>query len=436
MTTILVFLLVLGVLVLVHEWGHFAAARWAGVRVETFSINFGPTIASIKRGDTLYKIGIIPLGGYVKMAGDEPNSDEADAPDAFFAKPVRKRAVIVMAGPVMNLVFAFAAAPLMYLAGIPEPAHWSAPATIGWVEGEAADGLLPGDTVTAISGSDVENWKELQNEIAIHHQDMIFHVRSNDGSHREVRLGTDDPAAFLSAIFPPMSSTIERVMGDSPAAESGLKKGDTIVAIDGTEIRHWMQIRRLLDAAAGAAVDVTIERNGSTENVQVAARKDESSGRYLLGIARQEMTVDRQYGFFESVQMGFSRVIDLIVLTFRIIGKLFSGEIGVNALGGPVMIAQASGEAAKNGFGALIGMMVFLSIQLGILNLLPIPVLDGGHMVLLGCEAALGRRVNDRVVEIAQWGGFLLLVSLMLFVTRNDIMRIWGDSIRGWFNGG
>lgn len=432
--TLLAFIIVLGVLVIVHEYGHFQVARWVGVRVETFSIGFGPELAAINRGDTTYRVALIPLGGYVKMAGDDPNDTDVNVPDGYLAQPVWKRAGIVLAGPVMNILLAFALGPVMYMAGIPEPEHLTAKPQLGWiVVDELRQSLQPGDLVLAVNNSPVETWRDLQNSLAINSGKITLKIARGDQVF-EVVSQRDKPGELISILLPPMDTLIERILPDSAAGKAGVISGDKILAIDDRPIRHWLEIREALEAATTSSVVVVLERAGGvTASVQITPSFDEN-GKPMLGVARRESNVVKFYGPAAAVQLGTERVLEMFVLTFDVLKRLFTGGLGLDVLGGPLMIAQGAGDAARQGLGALITFMVFISVQLGILNLLPIPVLDGGHLLLLSIEAALGRRLPDKVVSILQYIGFGALMLLILYVTRNDIMRMWGDTISRWLS--
>lgn len=438
--TLIAFIIVLGILVLVHEWGHFIVARKSGVRVEVFSIGFGPALARLSRGGTEYKIAAIPLGGYVKMAGDQPGEDGAEAPDGYLAQPRWKRAAIVLAGPAMNMVLALVLAPVIYMVGVPEPTHWEEPARIGWVA-EApekmdmgpVDRLPPGARITAVEESSIETWRQLQTALSVREGEVPLRYRMPAGAVSTVVLRQPEPGALLAVLLPPMPPVIHRVMDGSAADAAGLEPADRIVGIGGEPVEHWMEIRRLTERSGGEPVTVAVEREAERIVVSLTPRYDETSERHLIGIARQESREVRQYGVVDSFGKGFERVGEMVGLTFKVLKDLVTGELGLKALGGPVMIAQGAGDAARAGLGAFLNFMVFISIQLAVLNMLPIPVLDGGHLFVMGIETVIRRPLPDRWVELAQWMGLGLLILLMLYVTRNDILRFWGESLRGMF---
>jgi len=434
--TLLAFIVVLGVLVFVHELGHFLVARWSGVTVETFSIGFGPTIASIQREGVLYKIGIVPLGGYVKMKGDQTGTEEAEAPDSYLAQPKHKRAAIVVAGPVMNLLTAFVLAPIVYMVGVPEPVHLEDPPVLGWIDAEWRERIPVGSRVKAIDGESVSTWREFQTALSMSEGKAKLDIATAGGSARTVTIGTTPVGSALEKLLPPMPPVIERVVPDSAAAAAGLQPNDRIAAISDVTVTHWAQIGEVLAESHGAPVTITVQRGTETTAMTASPRYDEAQDRYMLGIARQEAQTIRQYGFGASVRYGTGRVVEMSLLTFEIIGRLVQGDLSLKALGGPVAIAQGAGNAARAGVGAFLTFMVFISVQLGVLNLLPIPVLDGGHLVIIGAETVIGRRLPDRWVELAQWLGLIFLLGLMLYVTRNDIMRFWGDTLQQWFGVG
>lgn len=437
MTTLLSFIVVLGILVLVHEYGHYVAARRAGVRVEVFSIGFGPRLGSFRRGDTEFRVALIPLGGYVKMAGDDAQDATATAaPDAFYAKSVTARAGIVLAGPVMNLLLAFVLAPIVYLIGVQEAAHWDEPSVVGWIEPGAATGALaPGDQIQRVGQDETPTWRALQTALSLQKGTLVVEYLTADGAVSSTTIEQAAPGELLAALMPPMEAAIDRVVADGAAARAGILPGDILTSIGERPIGHWLEIRSALDAAAGRPVTVEVVRDGNLLALQLTPLRDPAGDRWLLGVARRELTVERRYGPLAAVQLGSRRVVEMVGLTMRVVRDLFTGRLGVDALGGPVMIAQGAGDAARAGIGAFLTFMIFISVQLGMLNLLPIPVLDGGHLVLLGLEGIFRRRMPERVVAALQWTGFVLLIGLMLYVTRNDIMRMWGATIRRWLGG-
>lgn len=446
MTTLISFLIVLGILIFIHELGHFVVAKLSGVGVLKFSLGFGPKIIGIKRGETEYLISLLPLGGYVKMVGeaadDEVKLEEKEK--SFADKPIAKRAAIVVAGPIMNLVLAFVLLPLIYLIGIQIPAYLSKEPMVGYVaKDENADkaGLKKGDLIMSIDGSSVKNWEDL-NTIIISSPNKALHLKvRRDGEAKDITLVTQaspQTGGGIVGFYPPMSPTVGGVVPGFPAEKAGLKIGDTIISIDGVKIDHWIELQQAIQNKQSEArsqkpedknKDVeemvfSIKRGNEIIEIKITPRWNENIKAYAIGIAPLQETITRRYGPIGAVVEGVKKMGDLTIMTFVIIKKLFVGEISVKTLGGPLMIAQVAGQAAESGVTALLSLMAFLSLQLGILNLLPIPVLDGGFLLFFGIEALRGKPLSEKIMTIAQNIGIGLLILLMVFVTYNDVMRL------------
>lgn len=446
MTTLISFLIVLGILIFIHELGHFVVAKLSGVGVLKFSLGFGPKIIGIKRGETEYLISLLPLGGYVKMVGeaadDEVKLEEKEK--SFADKPIAKRAAIVVAGPIMNLVLAFVLLPLIYLIGIQIPAYLSKEPMVGYVaKDENADkaGLKKGDLIMSIDGSSVKNWEDL-NTIIISSPNKALHLKvRRDGEAKDITFVTQaspQTGGGIAGFYPPMSPTVGGVVPGFPAEKAGLKIGDIIISIDGVKIDHWIELQQAIQNKQSEArsqkpedknKDVeemvfSIKRGNEIIEIKITPRWNENIKAYAIGIAPFQETITRRYGPIGAVVEGVKKMGDLTIMTFVIIKKLFVGEISVKTLGGPLMIAQVAGQAAESGATALLSLMAFLSLQLGILNLLPIPVLDGGFLLFFGIEALRGKPLSEKIMTIAQNIGIGLLILLMVFVTYNDVMRL------------
>src|SRR3972149_2759611 len=437
MTTLISFLVVLGILVFIHELGHFIIAKLSGVGVLKFSLGFGPKIIGIKRGETEYLISALPLGGYVKMVGEATDEEvkPEDNEKSFANKPVVKRAAIVIAGPIMNLVLAFALLPLIYLIGIQIPAYLDKEPIVGYVvKGENADkaGLQKGDVIHSIDGKHIKNWEDLNSVIISNpNKPLNLNIKRN-AEFQEITLtpeASSQTGGGMSGFFPPMSPTVGGLIKGFPAEKAGLKIGDTILSVDGVKIDHWVELQQAIQNNKSGVKSAEerlfqITRGNETFEVRIKPQWNEEGMVYAIGISPLQETITRRYGPAGAVVEGVKKMGELTMLTFVIIKKLFVGEISIKTLGGPLMIAQVAGQAAESGLTALLSLMAFLSLQLGILNLLPIPVLDGGFLLFFGIEALRGKPLSERVMTIAQNIGIGLLVLLMVFVTYNDVMRL------------
>ncbi len=349
--SILAFVVVLGVLIFFHELGHFLVARLFGVGVEKFSLGFGPRLAGRRVGRTDYRISAIPLGGYVKMVGEEPDSpiDPDEIPLSFTHKPVIQRMAIVGAGPFFNLLLAVV---IFYL---------------------------------------------------------VFQI------------------AGMTILLP----TVGQVTAASPAAQAGLRQGDRIVAIDRTPVADWEQMARLIGASQGRRLDVAYRREGEirTVPIQPEVRQTpnlfgESQDRYVIGITAAGEIETRRVGPFAAVAAAFTQTYTITKLTVVSVAKIITGTLSAKTLGGPIMIAEMAGQQAREGLVNLMFFTALISVNLAILNFLPIPVLDGGHLLFFAIEALRGRPVSIRVREVAQQAGMFLLMLLMVLVFYNDIVRI------------
>lgn len=430
--TIVVFIAVLGFLIFVHELGHFLVARWVGVRVLRFSLGFGPKIYSKTVGHTEYMVSAIPLGGYVKMAGDDPSQESTKGPEEFSSRTLGERTRIVLAGPLMNILIAFLLMPLVFMLGTHAPAFLEQPPVVGWVQDDSparTAGFAIGDRIEAIDDRAVATWEEAVTRLASRPEATVEIAVDRAGERKILSLVVpaqfDDGAGSLG-FLPDKPAIIGVVSPGKPAAVAGLKPGDEIVSLNGESILNWYQMSDAIQRAGANPLTVTYRRDGAEASVAITPVRDEAAKRWMIGIGGKESMVFRQYGAVESVGLGVKKMWELTRLTFDVLGQLFTGNLSIKALGGPIMIAQVTGEAADSGFSDLVRLVAFISLQLGIMNLLPIPVLDGGWLLFFLIEAVIGHPLNRRGQEIAQTVGFVLLITLALVVSYNDIMRIIG----------
>ena len=354
------FIIVLGLLIFVHEFGHFIWAKLFGVKVLKFSLGFGPKLVSKQLGETEYLISAFPLGGYVKMFGENPteaadeNMTAADMDRSFSMRPVWQRFIIVAGGPFFNLIFAFLLFFFIVLAaGLPQTVD---------------------------------------------------------------------------------TTTISEVSPDSPAAVAGLLSNDTIIAIDGQKTTGWDDVSRFIKDSGGRQVLLTVRRNDSTLEIQVQPRMEitrnifgeEVGERFMVGIARSDEVIYENVGFVAALKAGISQTWSWVYLTIMGLVKIIQKVVPASELGGPILIAKIAGERMAAGWINFLYFMAVLSVNLGILNLLPIPILDGGHLVYFTVEAILRKPLNPKIIEILQHVGLVLLVTLMIFVFYNDLVRVFG----------
>ena len=351
-TSILSFIIVLGVLIFFHEFGHFLIARLFGVGVEKFSLGFGPRLIGKKIGITDYRISAIPLGGYVKMVGEEPDAkiDPEQIPLSFTHKHVFKRMLIVAAGPVFNIFLAVA---------------------------------------------------------------IFFGI-------------------FLFSGTFVLKPSVGSVKQGSPASAAGLEKGDLITAIDAMQINSWDDMAEIINASKGQTIHLTVRRGESDRNFEITPEQvatknifGEDVQRFIIGITASGESYSKDMNPFQAFTESLVQTYRVSELMVIIIAKLITGAISTDTLGGPIMIAQMAGDSAKAGIGSLISFIALISINLAIINLLPIPVLDGGHLLFFTIEAIKGRPVSIKIREIGQQIGLFILILLMILVFYNDITRIF-----------
>jgi regulator of sigma E protease len=430
MITTISFIVVLGILVTAHELGHFLVAKALGIGVEKFSIGFPPKMFGFTRGETEYCISWIPLGGYVKLKGEGPDEvvEDPDDPALFSSRPPIQRAAVILAGPTMNLILAFIVMPLVFMVGMAVPAYLEDPPMIGWVEpGSVADaaGIVPGDLILSVNGQETGTW-ELFSEKAAIAGDKTVEVELRDSAGvRTVKLDMSDSVNNTIGIQPPMMPVIGSLTKGYPADKAGVKKGDRILSLGQLPVSHWSEMARIIHASPGKELTLRVLRGEKEVSFGVTPVLDEKSGRGLMGISPMSKNIIRRFPMTEAVARGFERNVELLGLTFSFVWDLVSGQSSIKNLGGPIMIFQVTGEAARAGLAQFLGFMAFLSLQLGVLNLFPIPVLDGGHLVFLTAEGVLGRPLELRTREMAMRVGFFLLITLIIVISYNDIIRIF-----------
>jgi regulator of sigma E protease len=438
LTSILAFVFVLGVLIFVHELGHFMMARRIGVRVITFSLGFGPKLLSFRRGDTEYCVSAIPLGGYVKMAGENPEDARSGAPDEFLSKTKWQRFQVLVMGPVMNLALAFLVMALVLYQGAQVPAFEQEPVVIGALADNSvakAAGVLPGDRVVTVDGKTVDTWEQFQMEVVGKAKREVSLGLERAGRPVEVRMV---PAAYGKyefgdvGLIPVMHPQISALTRDSPAQAAGLQPGDVVLAAAGEKGISRERLVELIKAHEGQPLPLEIKRDGSVQQVTVTPRKVGDT--VMMGAqlsAFEQRTVDP--GPLEALKMSAVQNWTWARMIVQTLGGLFTRHTSVKQLMGPVAIADLSGTAAEQGWVALFSLMAMISLNLGLLNLMPIPVLDGGHIAILAMEGVSRRDFSMKVKEKMLLAGFVLLLMLMVTVIYNDLTRIqWLEKLMPW----
>jgi len=417
----------LGFLIFFHEFGHFIVAKLSGVAVQKFSLGFGKKLFGWKVGETDYMVSVLPLGGYVKMLGEDEGAEELSPEDkkrSFSAQPGYKRALIVFAGPFFNIVLAVILCYIVLVTGFPQAIARVAGVAPG--SPAAVAGFMPGDIVEKIDGNYVDFWQEVADYVKGHPgKAAAFTVRRGDRK-LEIKAtpelqGKKVYLGLLGEVF------IEALEVGSPADKAGIKPKDQVLAVDGKDIGSWDEMAQTVKESLGKELSFTVKRQGSLNNIiitPVLAKGNKGEGKIgvLMGTATEKVA----YGPIESVVLSLDKAGGMTGFTVTILSRLVRGKEDASQLGGPIAIVQMSGSQAKRGFADFVLFMALLSINLGILNLLPVPILDGGHLLFFAIEGVIRKPVSLRVREVAQQIGLFLLISLMVFVFYNDIMRLLG----------
>jgi regulator of sigma E protease len=446
--TLLWAVILFGLLIFFHELGHFIVAKLVGVKVLKFSLGFGPKLISKKIGETEYLISAVPLGGYVKPLGEEPGEElaEEDKPRAFTFQPVWKRMAIVLAGPVFNLVLAFliffAFLSLKHSVEIPDFNALSPKIVNVSMDSPAMRaGLHVGDTVTAINGKDISTWIEMEATIL-----------ENPG--KEISLQVKRDGALVDLTVTPESDTITdaegneivvgrigisrrasiigEVFADTPARKAGLQKNDTVMSIDGVPVLDWKEMSSILSKNPGRELNMKVMREGSLLDINITPEPKtatDSEGNEItvgrIGISsKSAFRVIQSNAFWQAPFKALQAVYEWCVVTLEIVVKLFSGSVSAKQVGGPILIVDAAAKAASVGAFTYFNFIAIISINLAILNLMPVPVLDGGHILFLSIEALRRKPLSDNLMMVANRIGMALLMLLITFVFYNDIVRI------------
>lgn len=452
LSTIASFIVALGVLIVFHEFGHYFVARLCGVKVLRFSVGFGAPVwsRSLGRDGTQWAVSLIPLGGYVKMLDErEGPVAPAEAHRAFNRQSVWRRIAIVAAGPAANFLLAVLLYWALLVHGIPgvRPVVDDPPA--GSLA--AAARFEAGDILTAVDGVPVRTWQELRwrlLEKALAHASVEVQVESDRGERRVrgldlSRLDSEDlDAGFLQKLGlasykPPLPAVIGQVLPGSVASEAGLAEGDEILSAAGIEVSRWDQLVDVVRARPAEPVELEVLRGGVARTVTLTPESRSENGRQVgrIGIgprmdeaSTRRYVVEVNYGPLEALGEAGRRTWEVSAFTVRMLWKMVRGEVSLKNLSGPITIADYAGQSAKMGWLAFVSFLAIISISLGVLNLLPVPLLDGGHLMYYAVEILKGSPVSERTLEIGQRVGMAVLFSLMAFAIFNDINRLVGGS--------
>jgi regulator of sigma E protease len=425
MTTALSFLFVLGVLVFVHELGHFLVARWHGVRVITFSLGFGTKILKFERGGTEYCISLIPLGGYVKLAGETVEENRTGAPDEFLSKSKWVRFQVYIAGPIMNILLAWVVLAGVLSQGADVPLFESSAPVIGTVAENspaAGAGLRVGDRILTVDGRSVDTWEDLSIEVLPRAGRELTVLVARDGGQVSVRITPDAVGRYEFGdigIGPALRPQVMQVNPGTPAERAGLRSGDVLVAVGGERSLTQERVIERIRASANAPLPLLVARDGA--EVELSVVPEGSVGSATIGVSLSPYETRRM---LEAFRMSAVQNWESTKLIGRTLRGLFTADTPVRQLMGPVAIAEMSGTAASIGWVALFNLMAMISLNLGLLNLMPVPVLDGGHIAILAVEGIARRDLSIKVKERILTAGAVAIVLLMVTVIFNDISRL------------
>jgi regulator of sigma E protease len=443
-SNVLSVIFVFGTVVIIHELGHFMMAKLFKIRVEAFAVGFGPRLFGFRKGETDYRVCAIPLGGYVKMSGENPHEELTGGIEEFLSRPKWQRFLVAVMGPVMNILLAVFLLTGVYYHKFEEPAWLTEPVVSGIVEydspGEKA-GILPGDRIVSVSGKKNINWEQFALEVATsagRPLDLEI-VRDGQTIHKEVTPEAQgrQRGGYIGVfpLSPPFTSlVVKNVMKGKPAAEAGIQPGDKIIKVGNVDlIKEGKDLADVLKRTSGDTILLGVVRNGQEITISVKPYKE--NGRRLIGIERdqtQKMVVQKLslgQAFTESVRKN----VQFTGLIFDILQRLFRREVSLRMIEGPIGIARQSGLAARSGFSDLLFLMAAISLNLGIMNLLPIPVLDGGVIAIILLETLIRRDLSLATRERITQVGVVMLILLAVIVTYNDIIKSLPVSIEKYF---
>ena len=446
LTTLVAFILALGLLIIVHELGHYSVARWCGVKVLRFSLGFGQTVFMRKLGSdrTEWAIAAFPLGGYVKML-DEREGEVAphERHRAFNRQPLGKRFAIVLAGPVANFLLAIAVYWLLFVHGVPglKPILGAPPAASPAAQAQ----LAAGETIVRVNDQAVTTWQDvrwalLEHAVDRHTVTLEVHNAKNEIAFRSIDLGSlsaaDLDSDFLRKVGLtrlPTPAVVGEVSPGKPGERAGLKPGDRILQVAGQPVTSWDDLVAAVTARAGVPIEMRVERGGQPLELHVTPDSVQDAGKVIGRIwvtpdraALERQIVEVSYGPLAALGQAALRTWEVSILSLRMLGKMIVGEVSLKNLSGPITIADYAGQSAQMGWVAYAGFIALISISLGVLNLLPVPLLDGGHLMYYLLEVVKGSPVSERALEIGQRIGMVVLFTLMAFALYNDIHRLVG----------
>jgi regulator of sigma E protease len=425
--------IVLGIMIFVHEWGHFIAAKLCGVRVDVFSFGFGPRLFGVKRGDTDYRLSALPFGGYVRMAGDNVVEERTGADYEYLSKTRWQRVFIAVAGPAMNILLAFLIFwGIYWFVGVPfESDLRQAPDVIAVpASSPITDGVRAGDRIVTVNGQKTPSWEKVLGTInkAVPGSTTSITVLRN-GRETTVNVLVPKKAISADAIvgYPKLEAVVDDVAIGFPAERAGLKSGDLITAIDGKPVSTWYQLVDAVHSSDGHPIIFTVRRDAHDTPITITPMQGmtpDGQSVWQIGVSPKTHDGFEREGFVAAVKdAGIETYLNMRQIV-EVIGGLFDGRVSIRELQGVVGIARVSGQAAQRGPLTLLGLMAVISLNLGLLNLFPIPVLDGGHVMLLAIEGLLRRDLSVGVKERFVQVGLVFLLGIFAFVMYSDILKL------------
>jgi len=438
-SNIVIALIVLSVIIVIHELGHFLVAKFFKIKVETFSVGFGPRLLGFKKGETDYRISAFLLGGYVKMAGETPSDTITGEAYEFLSKPKWQRFLVAAAGPAMNVFLAIGLVMGLFLYGTDVPEFVLGQAVIGIVEpGSPAEkaGLKPGDLVVSLDGKEKPDWQALQNNFLTSPGRTLPIVIERAGRRIETtitpeRRGRED--AGYAGMLPVIRTVVRAVQPNSPAMAAGVKPGDEIIRVNGVDLRNsGRTIQQAIQETTEKTFPITVVRNeNQRQEIVLDVTPVLRDGRKMIGIDVPFPTVHMKLGLLGALQKSIETNKENAVLIFQVIGRLIKRQASLRQLDGPVGIVAVSGQAYEAGLDTLLTFMAVISLNLGILNILPIPILDGGVILLLVIESLMGHDLSLRMKERIVQASFVFLLMLTVIVLYNDVVKLLPPSQPG-----
>jgi len=427
------FLVLIGVMILIHEAGHYWAARFFDVKVETFSFGFGPRLFGFRKGETDFRVAAVLFGGYVKMSGEQPGDEHAGDPRSFLSKPRWQRLIIAFAGPAMNIILAVAVLTGLFMVRFPKLATSPSP-VVGYVVPDSAAakaGIREGDRIVQIGETDNPTWEDIaMKEVAsAGHPLSVWIMRDGDRKLLTVTPTLDPKSgAGFAGWGEETEIEIATVLADKPAAKAGLQPGDIVVSVNGLPIRSTPKLHDIITSNGPKPVNLVYSRSGKTGTVSVTPElsKSEGSDKWMIGVSLQPrvifVSLSAPQALIESVRQNAKSA----TFIYQFLRGIVERRMSPKSLEGPIRIAQLSGEAAREGPTAYFGLAAMLSLNLAIVNLLPIPILDGGVILMLLVEMFMRRDLSLRVKEAALKFGFVFLMAVVAFAIYNDISKLAG----------